>query len=61
MLLPDEHLERTLAASVLRSQHEAVEFAAKIKRDEVPDDVLLEQTLIISQLPPVIDLVSDEE
>ena len=46
---------------MLRSQHEAVEFAAKIKRDEVLDDVLMEQTLIISQLPPVIDLVSDEE
>ena len=59
--IPDEHLDRTLAATVLRSQHEAVEFAAKIKRDEVLDDVLMEQTLIISQLPPVINLDSDEE
>ena len=54
-------LECTLAATLLRSKHEVVEHAATAKRDEVLDDVLLEQTLIISQLPPVIDLVSDEE
>ena len=59
--IPDDQLERTLAATLLRSQNEAAEFAAKIKRDEELDEVLMEQTLIISQLPPVIVLDSDEE
>ena len=59
--IPDEQLERTLAATLLRSKHEAAEHAATAKRDEELDEVLLQQTLVISCLPPVIDLVSDEE
>ena len=59
--VPDDQMERQLHAAMMRSKYEEEEKAAAAKVAAEINQGLLEQALVISTLPPVIDLVSDEE
>ena len=54
-------MERQLHAAMMRSKYEEEEKAAAAKVAAEINQGLLEQALVISTLPPVIDLTSDEE
>ena len=57
----DEQMEHMMAAALLRSQYEAEEKAATAKLNAVVNEGLLQQALVISTLPPTIDLVTDSD
>ena len=59
--IPDEALDSHLAAALLRSQHEVAELAATVKLREELQEAQLREALLLSKLPPVVDLVSDDE
>ena len=50
-----------MAAALLRSQHEVAELASTAKLKEELQEAQLQEALLLSTLPPVVDLVSDEE
>ena len=50
-----------MAAALLRSQYEAEDKAATAKLNAVVKEGLLQQALVISTLPPTIDLVTDSD
>ena len=50
--VPDEALDSHLAAALLRSQHEAA---------ELQETARLREALLLSNLPQVVDLVSDDD
>ena len=52
--ISDEQLERVMAATMLQSKHEAAQHEAQVQHDEEIYDILLQQSLVISTLPPVI-------
>ena len=54
--VPDGALDSHLAAALLRSQHEAAELTATAKLREE-----LQEAQLLSNLPPVVDFVSDDE
>ena len=58
---PDEQMEQQLAATIMRSKYEEEEKAAAAKVAAVVNQGLLEQALVISTLPPVVDLVTDSD
>ena len=59
--VPDDQMERQLHAAMMRSKYEEEEKAAAAKVAAEINQGLLEQALVISTLPPVIDLVSDRK
>lgn len=59
--VPDEQMERQLAAAMMRSKYEQEEKAAAAKVAAEINQGLLEQALVISTLPPVVDLVTDSD
>ena len=57
----DEQMERQLAATKMRSKYGEEEKAAAAKLAAVVNQGLLEQALVISTLPPVVDIVTDSD
>ena len=56
----DDQLAGHMATALMRSQHKAAELAATAKLKEELHDAQLREALLLSMLPPVVDLVSDE-
>ena len=59
--VPDEHMDAVMAAALLRSEVDAQEKAVAAKLNAEINQHLLETALVISTLPPTIDLVTDSD
>ena len=59
--VPDEQMDAVMAAALLRSEVYAQEKAAAAKLNAEINQHLLETALVISTLPPTIDLVTDSD
>ena len=59
--VPDEALDSHLAAALLRTQREAAEQQETARLREELQEAQLREALLLSNLPQVVDLVSDDE
>ena len=59
--VPDKALDSHLAAALLRSQHEAAEQQETTRLREELQEAQLREALLLSNLPQVVDLVSDDD
>ena len=59
--VPDDAFDSHLAAALLRSQAEAAEQQETARLREELQEAQLREALLLSNLPQVVDLVSDDE
>ena len=59
--VPEEAFDSHLAAALLRSQHEAAQLRETARLREELQEAQLREALLLSNLPQVVDLVSDDD